>query len=539
MIRTFQDRRSGIRDGVASALVRTCAAAMACTLFLVPWTARGEVLGDPLSIEGGLVSGFWEANASIRTYLGIPFAAPPVAELRWKAPQAVVPWSGVRKAASFPKQCMQPGRPADSLYVEYTGVQEMSEDCLYLNVWAPANAQARKLPVMVWFYGGGFQQGSGANPTFVRGNLANKGVVLVTFNYRVGAFGFMAHPEMTRESGHNASGNYGLMDQIAALQWVQRNIEAFGGDPRTVTIFGQSAGAASVVDMMASPRTRGMFVRAIAESLGVADMATLAQAEAQGEDFAKALGAGNLAGLRAKPAADVLKTGIATRPPFRPIADGWVIPAPVKSIFAKGQEQQVPFLEGWNRDEGSVFGRVDDAAKFKEQLQTRFGARTPQALAFYPAGTDAQARQSSMRLIGDTLIVNGTWLAAQGHAQAGAPTFLYHFEQAHPWFAGQVYRELEPLTDLGVHHSSEYPYLFGTLHVLTRPWREEDRKVSELMQSYWVNFATTGNPNGPGVPAWPRFDPQRDSTLHLSAQPSVGNVPGRERLQFLNASVSP
>jgi para-nitrobenzyl esterase len=489
-------------------------------------------MAEPLQVEGGLIAGVDGSAGRGRAYRGIPFAAPPVGNLRWKPPQPVIPWQGVRQADTYAPQCVQPERSPDSVYAEFTGVQPMSEDCLYLNVFTPAQTAGAKLPVMVWFHGGGFLQGSGANPTFVRGSLTGHGVVLVTFNYRVGPFGFFAHPELTAESPQRSSGNYGLLDMAAALRWVQHHIGVFGGDAGNVTIFGQSAGAAGVVDMMAAPQTRDLFAKAIAQSFGVTDMATLAQAEEAGAAFAQTL-ARNVAALRALSAQDLLQACLDHQARFWPIAEGWFMPEPVRDIFAAGGQRRVPFLSGWNADEGTTFGYAHSAASFRRRLAEQFGIRSAEAERLYPARDDAQARASSMALIGDTLLAQGAHAAARSHAASGAPTFVYHFVQPHPFGKGQTCCEIDPISELGAFHSAEYPYVLGTLDVLTRNWSDADRQLSLLMQRYWANFARTGNPNGDDLPAWPAFDPNADTVLELGTNPHLKSVPRLEQLDFI------
>ena len=327
-----------------------------------PAQQRGEL--DPLvvAVEGGRVSGRREGRGGVRAFLGIPYAAPPVGPLRWRPPQPVARWHGIRPAQTLAPQCLQPRRPADSVYAEYAGVQPMSENCLYLNVWSAAPSPGARWPVMVWFHGGAFQQGAGSNPVFVQGNLAEQGVVLVTFNYRLGPFGFMAHPGLSAESAQRGSGNYGLLDMAAALRWVRRNIAAFGGDPDQVTLFGQSAGAAAIVDLMAAPRVRGLFARAIAQSFGVTPMATLAEAERSGAAFAERIGAAGTRELRQLDAETLLARYQESGERWMPIVDGDFIAGPVRATFAEGREAPVPLLTGWNADEGTTFPAAADAA---------------------------------------------------------------------------------------------------------------------------------------------------------------------------------
>lgn len=484
-----------------------------------------------MRIDSGLLTGVLGAGGGAYAYLGIPFAEPPVGDLRWRAPTPVAPWNGVRAADRFAPQCVQPGRAADSVYAEFSGIQAMSEDCLYLNVWTPQEAMGAALPVMVWIHGGAFQQGSGANPVFVNGNLTRRGVVLVTINYRLGPFGFMAHPALSAEAG-GASGNYGLLDVAAALRWVQRNIAAFGGDPAKVTVFGQSAGAHGVIALMASPEAHGLFQHAIAQSFGLAHTPDLASAGALGIQLAGGAGADAVAALRVLSARDLLLRYLAQPARFMPIVDGKFLPAPLGDIFAAGRQQAVPFLTGWNRDEGTAFPAVADAVMFRAQLQERFGERAVAAEQLYPADDDAQAAASSRALFGDATFAAGVYGAARAQVMV-APTFLYHFAHLQPFQRGQRYREADPANRLGVFHSSEYPYVFGTTRQLTRDWGDDDDRMTALMQAYWCRFAQTGNPNGEGLPHWPRFEDGRPTMLELKPEPEPIDIPRHAELSFL------
>ncbi|HZA35327.1 MAG TPA: carboxylesterase family protein, partial [Vicinamibacterales bacterium] len=372
---------------------------------LIALHMTGDVAAAQVKTQSGPVEGTESGDGRIRVFRGIPFAAPPVGELRWQAPRPVAPWQEVRKATAFGNRCMQAPIFSDMIFRD-----EVSEDCLYLNVWTPARAATERLPVMVWIYGGGFQAGSASEPRQDGEKLAGTGVVVVSFNYRLGVFGFLAHPELTRESGHNASGNYGLLDQIAALQWVKTNIAAFGGDPGRVTIFGESAGSFAVSALMASPPAQGLFHRAIGESgaffntgSGALAPGTLAASEASGVTFAQSIGAPSLAALRAKPAADVLQA--AAKGPgrwFAPMIDGFVLPRNVPAIYADGKQSHVPLLAGWNADEvrSSVILAKEQAtaAAFVERTRKQFGADADALLKAYPAGSDAEALESAASL---------------------------------------------------------------------------------------------------------------------------------------------
>jgi para-nitrobenzyl esterase len=483
-------------------------------------------------VDGGILSGVSDPVTGVRAYFGVPFAAPPVGDLRWRPPAPVPAWEGVRKADRFAPQCVQPGRAADSVYAEFAGEQAMSEDCLYLNVWTPAKTAADALPVMVWIHGGAFQQGSAANPVFVRGDLTAQGVVLVTINYRLGPFGFMAHPELSAE-GQGASGNYGLHDMAAALRWVQRNIAEFGGDPAKVTVFGQSAGAHGVIALMASPEGRGLFRYAIAQSFGISRMENLAWGEAQGARFAEGAGAGSVAALRDLSADELLRRYLAQSERFMPIADGRFLPKPLADIYAAGEQQAVPLLTGWNRDEGTAFPATANAEAFHAQLKKRFGDRAEAAEKLYPGSDDAQAAKSSRELFGDEVFAAGVHAAAREHARI-APTYVYHFAHMQPFRPGQRYREANPATALGVFHSSEYPYIFGTTRELTRDWAEDDDRMTALMQAIWGRFAKTGNPNAEGLAQWPLFQDGSRTILQLQSDPTLVDLPRAAHLSFVS-----
>lgn len=488
----------------------------------------------------GIVEGVVSADGKVRTFKGIPFAAPPVGELRWKAPQPVTPWTGVRRAVEYGPRAMQ-GRIYDDMVFHDAGP---SEDCLYLNLWIPEDQPHQKLPVMVWIYGGGFAAGSPSEPRQDGGNLCKEGVIVVSMTYRLGVFGFLAHPELTQESGRAASGNYGLMDQIAALEWVRRNIAAFGGDPENVTIFGESAGSISVSALMASPRTRGLFQRAIGESgalfPSMHPLTTRAAAEATGVAFAqKAFGTTSLAALRAKSAQELLDAALkAPRPRFSVIIDGYVLPAHPRTIYGAGEQAHVPLLAGWNRDEANyrAFFKGDKPtlANYGALAKARFGPRADEFLRLYPATTDAEARRAAQDLAGDDFMGFAVWTWLELHRTTGhAPVYRYKFEQTLPR-ARNAPKDAEPVAP----HASEIEFVFRVLSSRSRPWRPEDHAVSELMASYWTNFAKTGNPNGPGLPKWPAYD-ANDSfpVMHLKAEAGAAPATDRARYEFLEQTM--
>ena len=504
------------------------------------------VAAAQVRIDTGLVDGTTGADGRVRAFRGIPYASPPVGELRWKAPLPIAGWPDVRKAVAFGPRCMQ-GRPFEDIVFR----DEASEDCLYLNVWTPATSPADRVPVMVWIHGGGFQAGSGSEPRQDGDALARKGVVVVNVNYRLGVFGFLAHPELTKESGQNASGNYGLLDQIAALRWVQRNIAAFGGDPRNVTIFGESAGSFAVSALMVSPLAQGLFHRAIGQSgafftVGDQTLAprSLSASEDQGAKFVASIGAPSLAALRAMAAGDVLQAALkGPMTQFAPIIDGYVLPREVHAIYAEGQQSRVPLLAGWNADEmraGVVLAKEKPTARiFAEQARVRFGEHADALLTLYPAGSDAEALESAAALASDLFIGYATWKWLEMHLGTGqAPVYRYSFDRKIP-VAPDTRINGVPATaaDIGARHAGEIEYVFGALDWLpTVPWQPEDRQLSDLMMSYWSNFARSGDPNGAGLPPWPGYEVKTGHrVLHLDTSVHAGPDAQRPRYELLDA----
>ncbi|CCE01034.1 carboxylesterase family protein [Bradyrhizobium sp. STM 3809] len=509
-----------------------CAAMLAGAL-----TVTAQAAGVDVTIDSGPISGKFQRNTTVRAFLGIPFAAPPVGDLRWKPPQPVAAWQAPRAATTYGAQCMQPGRSKTSVYFEYAGEQPSSEDCLFLNVWAPSDVKDGKLPVMVWIYGGGFQQGSAANPVFDGAALAARGVVVVSVNYRVGIFGFLAHPELTAESAQRASGNYGLLDLVAGLNWVKRNAARFGGDADNVTIFGQSAGAAAVSYLYTSPLARGLFARGIAESFGVANktMPSLADGEKAGLALGEKAGAPTLSKLRELSAAQLLATKLG----MSPIVDGYALPANPYAVFAEGKEAPVPLLTGWNSDEGTTFPHAKSLPAYQDWVRRKYPEIADQLLQLYPAGTDDEARNANKAIVRDALFAWGPWAVAQLHAKNGFPTYLYHFSHKQPLKAGVSYDEIDTPEGLGTFHSSEYPYIFGTLDVLSRDWTDADRLISDTLQSYWVAYAYAGSPNAPGLVNWPRSDAKAETTMFLGDKVGVGPVPQLDRIRLFDQLGSP
>ncbi len=464
-----------------------------------------------------VAQGVLEAGApdkGVAVFKGVPFAAPPTGDLRWRAPKAPAAWSGVRKADRFSANCMQfpaAGKGFGPWTTEYIIQDGVAEDCLYLNVWTPAKTAGEKLPVLVWIHGGGFSSGSGSVPIYDGAAFARRGVIMVTINYRVGVFGFLAHPALTAEAG--TSGNYGLMDQAQALRWIKANIAAFGGDPAKVTIAGQSAGAASVHELLAAPSAKGLFARAIAQSgSGMGLGATpRAEAEADGARFAVQAGAKSLADLRSLPAEALLAVRGEGGIPglrFAPIVDGVFIPSdpndPAKAAST------VPMLTGLTADEASAmsptYGRAT-AAELKGQLSSAFGALGDRAASVYPAADDAEAGRASRRWASERGLASTVLWAAQRQKAGGQPTFVYQFTHVEPGPDAARY---------GAFHSSEIPYVYQTLDKSPdRPFTDADRALSDQMATYWANFVKAGDPNGPGLPAWPRFDAASGQILEI------------------------
>jgi para-nitrobenzyl esterase len=462
----------------------------------------------------------------VSAFLGVPYAAPPVGELRWRPPQDAPTWEGVRQAQQFGTSCMQ-SQPGSRLpwTEEFMTQGPVGEDCLFLNVWTPARTPNDRLPVMFWIYGGGFNEGSSSVAVYDGAALARKGVVVVTVNYRVGPLGFLTHPELTKESPEKSSGNYGILDQIAALRWVSRNIGAFGGDPRQVTIFGQSAGGISVAVLMRSPLARGLFIRAIEQSgpglLGRDRIgsANLAEREALGAKYAEAKGARSLADLRALPAAAFFQPGTVPAP-GGVVKDGWVMPL-------QDPAAQVPLMLGFTADDIGVatagFGAAakPTIASYESDARRIYGEHAGTFLKLYPAA-DADvtaARKSAGR---DRARVSLD-LSAAAQLKASRRIYTYYFDRIIPWPAHP---------EFGAFHTSDVPYVFDTLSRIDRPWEPIDRRLAGMMSSYWANFARKGDPNGAGLPRWAAYDPATHTTMQLGEKTGTMSVAAREKLEF-------
>lgn len=505
---------------------------MAICLFIATSCISFASSGPIVKIRTGAVEG--KTDGKVKAFLGIPYAAPPVGDLRWKPPQPAARWAGVRPATEFGHHCMQgtvyrrPDFPDSG----------PSEDCLVLNVWVPVTHESGKLPVMVWIHPGGFAAGTGSGPGQNGANLAQHGVIVVNMNYRLGIFGFFVHPELAKESGHNSAGNYGLMDQLAALRWVHDNIAAFGGDPGNVTIFGESAGAQSVNAQMASPLAKGLFRKAIAESGSVfgpdgADLMS-ARAESDPKLVKDRLGVSTLAELRAVPADKLLDTfGHAPVAfTFQNVdADGYFLPEPVAAIFAAGKQNDVPLLVGWNHDEasGTPFAITPTADFMKETAKKDFGDKADAFLKLYPIDSDELMRRSAMDYASDKWISLETWYWPEAQLKTGKqPVYRFRFDQ------GPTQKDPKA-PRMGAYHSVDVQYVFGNLDANPyMDWTAGDRQVSDIMQRYWSNFAKSANPNGSNLPHWPTYTAADGyQVMYLTPEPQAHKDDQRDRYLFL------
>jgi para-nitrobenzyl esterase len=462
-------------------------------------------------LEGEILSG-------IRSFKGIPYAVPPVGALRWQPPHAPVSWKGIRKATQFGPRAMQ--RPLfDDMLFRSNG---MSEDCLYLNVWTPAASANEKLPVLVYFYGGGLMTGDGSEYRYDGENMARKGIIAITVNYRLSVFGFFAHPELTKESPHHASGNYGFLDQTAALQWVKENISAFGGDPNRVTIAGESAGSYSVSAQMASPLSKQLIAGAIGESgalLGKEAVISLKTAEENGAKFAKIASAGSLEALRKLSAEEILAFSANQEwSLFKVNVDGYFFPKAPADIYAAGEQAKVPLLVGWNAEEGNykfIFGEAEpNEANFKKYLQTNYGEKSADYWSHYGGSSAEAIRQGATDLASDRFIGFSTWKWSDAQSRTGGkPVYRYFYVHPRPAKIGSKDSTAE---SLGAVHSAEIEYAMGNLpgnRVFN--WQPEDYTVSAILQGYFVNFIKSGNPNGIALPKWTAVQPNAPARVMI------------------------
>ena len=503
---------------IALFLIPLC---VACTT--VPKTDTIDVTA--VQLKSGKISGKTTDDQAVKIFMGVPFAAPPVGDLRWKAPQPVAAWEGVRACVTPPASAMQATpKPFYCWSKEFMAPESpLSEDCLYLNVWTTAKTAQDKIPVMVWIHGGAFTGGSGTVPLYDGEAMSRKGVVFVTINYRLGIFGFLAHPELSAESELKTSGNYGILDQIAALKWVNENIAAFGGDPNNVTIDGQSAGAFSVNMLVVSPLAKGLFHKAIAQSGGMFEKqlshgSTLKAAEENGKQLTEKLKIANMAAFRAMSADSLLKI----RAQFDLAIDNVVIP-PVYDTFASGKHNDVAVISGWNAEDGVSFGPAAKAAQFQENIKKQYGDKAEAFLKLFPAKTDEEAAQSQ-KLISQLFFGwnNYAWARLQASKGTGK-AYLYYFKRVPPG---------EP--NYGAFHSAEFGYALHNLKKWDRPFTDVDFKLEDAMSSYWVNFAKTGDPNGEGLPVWPAFNENDPQIIDLGDEVKAVSLPYREQLKFMD-----
>jgi len=497
-----------------------------------------DAASTAISTTDGLIAVNAPDENGIRAYKGIPFGAPPVGENRWREPQPVAHWDGERRFTDFGDVCVQPkGRGRLNVSVDLPDSPKASEDCLYLNVWTGAAKGDRK-PVMVWIFGGAYTEGAGSSPHNWGHTLAQKDVVVVTFNYRLGPFGFFAHPALAADSGHNASGNYALMDAIAALQWVRDNIAEFGGDPGNVTIFGESAGAAMVAGLTGSPLASGLYQRAISESgawmgLGMAPMRPQAETEALGKEMADKIGAATAQDLRALSEEEV--TGNLRG--FGMMIDGWVVPEDLSITFAEGRQNKVDVLTGTNRDEGSFLPGAPPPEAWRQQIRTRWGDLADRFLALYPSATPEETLDSARRLFSDEMEWHNR-LFAERQAAIGQKAYLYYF--THEPHGDPAKRDLKAT------HTAEIPYVFNNL-VPPRVYPDSSSpelnakdpveiRLADEISDYWVNFAATGDPNGDGLPRWPQVDEMGPGeAMVLDVKKGVEQVIAPEKLALFDA----
>jgi para-nitrobenzyl esterase len=494
------------------------------------------------------------AKDGVRSFKGIPFGQPPVGDLRWREPQPVKNWSGVRKADQFGPRCMQRTSAGADYWFRSSG---MSEDCLYLNVWTPAKSDREKLPVLVYIFGGGFQNGDGSEPRYDGENMARKGMVAVSVNYRTNIFGFFVHPELTKESPHHAAGNYGLLDQVAALQWVQKNIAAFGGDPARVTVAGESAGSIAVSALMASPLSRGLMAGAIGESgamISSLPPQPLADAEQNGVKFGTVAGANSLAALRAMTAEQIQEAvSKAQGVRFGTSLDGYFLPKPLAEIFEAGEQARIPLLAGSNTQEQaarSVLGEGDPTPEtLANGIRRLYGERADALLKAYAATTKDEVYEAAMHLASARFISHSTWKWSELQMKTGGkPVYRYLYARPRPAYLGMpgqpapatVNAAGGPAAPRGASHSAEIQYAMGNLDLDKRyTWEPADYQVSKVMQAYFVNFIKTGNPNGPGLPEWPAYRAE-DSyrIMRIDVESQAGPEAHRDRYLALDAAAA-
>jgi para-nitrobenzyl esterase len=525
------------------------------TLLVLPLVAQ-----DTVKVADGILEGTGPSTNGIRMFRGVPFAQPPVGDLRWKPPQPVEKWKGIRDAKTFGPNCMQRVVYGDMGFRS----RGMSEDCLYLNVWTPATAANAKLPVMIYFFGGGFQAGDGSEPRYDGEVIAKTGVVAVTSSYRLGVFGLLSHPELTKESPHHASGNYALLDQVATIKWVYDNIAAFGGDPKRITIAGESAGSSSVSGLMASPLSRSMIAGVIGSSgslLGPTSALPLAAGEEMGTKFVTFAGKNSLAELRATSAAELLEImGKPGAPSFRPIVDGYFLPKTPLAIFQAGEQAHVPLLMGWNSEEQNwrtFLGAQTEPTpeNYAAAVKKAYGDRAPEVLKLFPGDTQQQVIDSATLIASArfTAYTSWKWVELQAKTGGGKPVYRYFYSHPRPGIrpemgdavagqAGGIIRNARaagvaprpPAT--GAVHSSDIEYAMGTLATnKNHAWTDDDYSISAKFAAYYANFVKTGNPNGEGLPVWPEMKPgDAPMFMHIDVQTRAEADAHRDRWLLLD-----
>ncbi len=515
-----------------SGSMRMHGTAMWCTAACLAIAGFGSpVAAQVIRVEQGAIAVRSPDADGVASYLGIPYAAPPVGEWRWRPPRPPQPWNDTLSADRFGDRCIQTTPFPDMLFQS----PGESEDCLTLSIWTKGVA-GDALPVMFWIHGGGYFSGASDEERHDGEALARHGVVVVAINYRLGVFGFLAHPELTTESAFGASGNYGLLDQIAALRWVRDNIAAFGGEPTNVTIFGESAGSYSVSALMASPLATDLFQKAIGQSgahMGWGDLhdRPLAAAERIGSECGAQMGAGTVAELRAATPTQLVAATRAAPRRFTPTVDGYVLPRSIRATFARREQAQVPLLAGWNSAEIPLpsvsLGQLDTL------LALTFPEEYAAAARVYTATNAREARLTAIAVRSDLFIGANTWKWIELHAQAGLPTYRYLFDQPLPGPDGPP-----PPDTPGVRHAADIEFVFGTLDSKPLAWSETERSVSDMMLDAWTSFAATGTPVASGLPTWPRW--RTDGTgqlMRIRASPTLESEGHRDRYLFLDARV--
>ena len=514
---------------------------VACLSLAIASTARGAPQSAPpqVAIDSGQIEGTI-LTSGVQAYLGIPYAAPPVRDLRWRDPQPAIAWRGIYHADRFGPQCLQPLRNA--LANQYSGAETESEDCLFLNVWT--RPDLRNAPVIVFIHGGGFYIGSSSMALYGGENVSREGAVFVNFNYRLGALGFLALPGLSAESPHKTSGNYAFLDEIAALKWVKRNIASFGGDPNNVTIVGQSAGSMSVQILQASPLSKGLFQRAIGMSGsmigGPGSMLPLADAEQEGLKLQSLLKTRSLADLRALPADRIVVPRTQGAPKIGPDQDGYVLPEPVEQTFAQSRQHDVPVLLGFTHDESfDGLGPVKNLADYQDKAGALFGTRSKAFLELYPANTDNEARAQGRAADRDATMASGMGLWADALVAGDrSKVYSYEFARPHSYAPGVTFYDLDPAAT-GSYHTSEVPFWLGTLdsfnrYRVTRAWTPADYAFSRAMTLSLIAFARTGNPNTTTM-QWPEYDRDHRTLLLLGSSPIKSAWPDERKFDFFRA----